>query len=106
MEHRFERSGFYLGQVLWDDLVLAEFSLSVNQGQGSDQVNIDLASLCRQGRKHATHFELETHGDARFLEAASKGYSIHVALCEANAHRLVYDSKAHTSELQNLPASR
>ncbi len=93
MEHRFDRSGYYVGQVLFDDLLLADFSLNVCNDQGPDQVTIDLARLCHQGRTLAHHFELEANGDALFLHHDPTRFTIQVARREADSYHLVYHSR-------------
>lgn len=87
---RFE-PGNYLGQVLWNKLLVAEFSLTVGQS-GPPSLCIDPQSLMSPGISHSrTHFELDEGGVARFL--TGRTYSVHVARQEANSHRLVFHSQ-------------
>lgn len=82
-----------MGQVLFDDLLLADFSLNVSNQPGPGHVTIDLAHLCHLGRSGPRHFELKAHGDAHFLHHDPVRHTVQVVLREADRYHLVYDSR-------------
>ena len=89
LTHTFE-PGQYQGQIVWEELLLAEFSLTVAEAGEPATVLIDAQSLCAGGPRKQHHYELSSGSKARFESAGN--HTICMARREAAGFRLVFDS--------------